>query len=121
MAVDRSLESFFEDASRSRSVVRDEGAPLQNGDGGGTSGGMEARLARLESDMDHVKRDVGELKADVRNLLLGVETVKASNGVIEEKLRHVATVPQMWAAAIGIVSALGGIVALIVRFLPHAG
>lgn len=120
MSVDRTLEDFFAEASKARAVLRDEQAPLRNGGGGGTSGGMEARLARLEADMDHVKRDVGDLRSDVRVVMSGVEGLRTSAGVIDEKLKHVATIGQMWVAAIGIVAALGGVVALIVRFLPHA-
>jgi hypothetical protein len=30
--------------------------------------GMEARIARLESDMAHVRSDVAELKTDLRSL-----------------------------------------------------
>jgi hypothetical protein len=28
---------------------------------------MEARIARLESDMEHVKTDIGEIKSDIRD------------------------------------------------------
>ncbi|MBB5663226.1 hypothetical protein GGE68_001402 [Rhizobium leguminosarum] len=37
-------------------------------DGGGSGGGeLEARLAKLESDVGYVKRDVGELRSDMRD------------------------------------------------------
>lgn len=31
-------------------------------------GGMEARVARLETDIDYIKRDVAEIKSDVREI-----------------------------------------------------
>lgn len=40
---------------------------VQFGGGGGTIGGMEARVARLESDMEYVKRDVSEIKGDLKD------------------------------------------------------
>ena len=29
---------------------------------------MDGRIARLESDVDYIKRDIGELKTDVREI-----------------------------------------------------
>ena len=33
--------------------------------------GMEARVAKLEASINHVERDIGEIKADLRSLLRG--------------------------------------------------
>lgn len=41
------------------SHLRKGGEPPDNGD-------MEARITRLETSMEHVQRDIAELKADVR-------------------------------------------------------
>lgn len=49
-------------ANAQRHGVDDSG--LKSGDGGGTFEGMEARVAKLEADMDHVKRSLDRL-ADV--------------------------------------------------------
>lgn len=39
----------------------------QNGsDGGG--GSMEARIARLKSDVGYIKRDIGEIKTDIKEM-----------------------------------------------------
>ncbi len=41
---------------------------LKNSGGDGTSGGMEARVARLESDVEHIKTTTGEIRLDIREL-----------------------------------------------------
>lgn len=43
-------------------------APLDTGGAGGNNNNMEARIARIESDMEHVKTDVADIKNDVRRL-----------------------------------------------------
>jgi len=49
---------------------------LKSGDGGGNSGGMEARVAKLEAHMEHVLQDVSLMKADVGTLKTDVATIK---------------------------------------------
>lgn len=46
--------------------------------GGTPPGGsdLEARVARLESDVEYIKRDISELKADMRSLKDDVSTIK---------------------------------------------
>jgi hypothetical protein len=39
---------------------------------------MEARIARLESDVGHLRGDVAEIKVDLRSLTAKVESVKDS-------------------------------------------
>lgn len=42
------------------------------GDAGGNGGsGLEARIAKLESDVGHIQRDVGDIKTDIRWLIGG--------------------------------------------------
>jgi hypothetical protein len=43
-------------------------APLQGGGGGGTSDGMEARVAKVEAAIEHIQQDISEIKGDVRSL-----------------------------------------------------
>jgi len=50
--------------------------PLQSGGGNGTGGGMETRVAKLESDVDHIKNDVAEIKSDVRDMKKDVQSIK---------------------------------------------
>ncbi|EJN04276.1 hypothetical protein [Phyllobacterium sp. YR531] len=58
---------------------------LKSGDGGGTYGGMEARVAKLEATVSHIERDVGELRVDmkdVRDRLKSIETSMATKGFV---------------------------------------
>jgi prefoldin subunit 5 len=41
---------------------------LNSGGGGGTLDGMEARVAKLESAVEFIQRDVAELKADIKEM-----------------------------------------------------
>lgn len=58
--VDRLQETLTE-LKRLRDEQRSGPDPLQGGGGSGTSGGMEARLAKLEAQMDAVKADLGKM------------------------------------------------------------
>lgn len=44
-------------------------ALLNDGGGGGTSDGMEGRVAKLEAHMEHLQADVAEVKADLKSVL----------------------------------------------------
>jgi hypothetical protein len=50
----------------------------QHGKKGGGSGadGMEARLAKLESDVGHIQSDMSEIKTDIRGITASIGTVK---------------------------------------------
>lgn len=41
---------------------------LKSSDGGGTFDGMEARVAKLEASLEHIGREISDVKADVRIL-----------------------------------------------------
>jgi hypothetical protein len=41
---------------------------LKSGGGGGTSDGMEPRVAKLEAAVEHIQRDTNDIKTDVRSL-----------------------------------------------------
>jgi hypothetical protein len=41
---------------------------LKSGGGGGTSDGMEPRVAKLEAAVEHIQRDTTDIKTDVRTL-----------------------------------------------------
>jgi hypothetical protein len=43
--------------------------PPYGGSGGGSSsGGMEARLAKVEADIGHIQQDIADMKGDIRGL-----------------------------------------------------
>lgn len=55
---------------------RDRFPDLKDGGGGGTSGGMEARIAKLEAGVSHLETDVSEVKSDVKALIKDVASLK---------------------------------------------
>lgn len=81
-------------------------APLNDGGGGGTFGGMEARVAQLEKDMS-------EVKSDVKTLLVDTAEIKG-------RLAHAPTYPGLFAMCGALVAVIGAVVAILVRFLPAA-
>jgi hypothetical protein len=48
--------------------------PLQPPGGGGTFDGMEARVAKLEAVVEHIQRDISDIKGDVRGLRTDART-----------------------------------------------
>ena len=51
-----------------RSGEQPPGPPLQPPGGGGTFDGMEPRVAKLEAAVEHIQRDISEIKSDLRAL-----------------------------------------------------
>lgn len=82
-----------------------EGA-LQNGSGGGTSGGMEARVAKLEAHMEHVRSDISKL-ADV----------PADLATLKERITHLPSKGFIVTATVGAIGAATALMA----FLQHLG
>ncbi|MRG66463.1 hypothetical protein GH789_14395 [Rhizobium pusense] len=62
--IDRDIFARFTEAAEAAKREAD----LRGGGNGGNNGGMEARLAKLEADMEYVKRDVSELRTDMRDV-----------------------------------------------------
>lgn len=83
-------------------------APLKGGGGGGTSGGMEARLAKLEAHVEHIQADLVKLAAlpvDLATLKVQVEnlpTKKDLDDKLETHLRKVGIVVAIISAIFGI-------------------
>lgn len=42
--------------------------------GGCNDGGMEARIAKLESDVEYFKHDIGEIKSEVKEVRVSVQS-----------------------------------------------
>jgi hypothetical protein len=58
-------------------ISRLEGGSLQSAAGGGTSGGIEARIAKLEASVGHIQEDVSDIKSELRETrgdIIGIRT-----------------------------------------------
>lgn len=96
----------------------DQAPPLQFGNGGGKSGGMEARVAKLESDVAHLVKQVDRIDARTesmpKDLAVLAEKVSAlpTKDYLDEKFGKLLT-------RIGLVVALiSAIVGIAFRFIP---
>jgi hypothetical protein len=61
---------------------------IGGGGGDGTMGGMEVRVAKLESDVEYIKRDVADIKSDVRALRDSSAKIDKELGVLAERVFH---------------------------------
>jgi len=79
-----------------------------SGDDGG--GGMEARIARLEADMAHVRSRVDESAGRIASLSEKVSDARTDIAVIKEKLTHLPSKSYAVVTAIAMVVALSALV-----------
>src|SRR4051812_18695630 len=61
---------------------------LNSGGGGGTSGGMEPRIAKLEAAVEHIQKDIAEIKMDVREFRTGIGALNTSSATLTERVGH---------------------------------
>jgi hypothetical protein len=64
---------------------------LQSGGGGGTSGGMEPRVAKLEASVENIQRDIADIKTDVREFRNGIGGLNVSVATMTERVSHLPT------------------------------
>lgn len=96
--------SFKRDTDR----LRVEGG-LENGGGGGNDGGMEARVAKLETSVEYIQRDVTAIRASIDKLVdqsaaSGKDLATAAN-----QLTHVPTKLGMWVAMLAVLGPIGAV------------
>lgn len=94
---------------------------LKGGGGDGTSGDMETRVARLESDMEHVKRSLTSLDGRVGNVQKDVGEIRVHLATVQNEMKHLPSKGYIFGVALSMLAAAGGIMAAVVRFIPHAG
>ena len=58
---------------------------------------MEARIARLESDVGHLRGDVADIKTDIRALRSRVDDIGTQLGVKIETLKDSIVAAKIWA------------------------
>jgi len=85
---------------------------LQSGGGNGTGGGMETRVARLESDVEHIKNDVAEIKIDVRDMKQDIQKIAISVTRIEAVLDSKVSWKGLFTATLAIIAAIPTIILL---------
>lgn len=83
---------------------------LKSGGGDGTSSGMEIRLARLESDVDYIKRDIGELKIDVRGIDKKTDDVLIHLARLDERSKHASHYGALFGIVIGALALIAALV-----------
>ena len=96
MTLDDSMQGAWAAMQKRRQSDREaadaaDGLPLYGGGGGGTFGGMEARLAKLEAQMEHVQSDLtklGSLPADVAGMKSNLANLPTKDYLGEKLDRH---------------------------------
>lgn len=103
---DDNVVPFAAYRERPSQPIEDPDDTLKHGGGGGTSGGMEARLAKLEAHMEHVladvsalKADVGKLKTDMATLIERVSNLPTKGFIVSATLTTLAMLTAMTAFA----------------------
>lgn len=97
-----------------------EQTALQRGGGGGTSGGMEDRVTRLETHFEYVRKDLDDLKTDQKAVLQQLAALQTTISTLPTK-RDLDSWRWQWiATGVAIVAlVVGGVtggLALISRF-----
>ena len=106
---------LVKDIEAEHARLRDEQSGTRNlkGSGGdGTSGSMEARVARLEADVDYIKRDVVDIKADVRLMRNDMAGLKVDVARLDERIKVLPSKGFIVSAAVTIIGLLTAIIVL---------
>lgn len=96
---DSRLEAWqkMQEANRRGRVQQDSDLPLFGGGGDGTSGGVEARVAKLEAQVEQLRVEVGRLAslpADMAGVKSDLSSVKVSLGRFESVPSDIATLKE---------------------------
>lgn len=62
-----------------------------NNDGSDGGDGMLERVAKLESDVEYIKRDVADIKGDLKSVKTDVSAIKQDLAVLKERSENFAT------------------------------
>jgi len=88
--------------------------PLQSAGGGGTFEGMEARIAILETHVEHIREDIGELKRNVGSLQKDVIDIKVGLATLTERVNHLPDKEFFVRSLAVTVTVLGGFMMLLI-------
>ena len=78
--------------------------PLAHGGGGNHTGGMEQRVTRLEVEFEHVRKDLNEIKSDLKSVLGHVTELPTKADLWQWKIQWTA----LSVAAIALI--VGGVI-----------
>ena len=70
-------------------------------------GGMEARVAKLESSMEHIQRDVADIKTSIQKLVDQTADAGRDLATIKNQVTHMPTKLGMWAAMLTVLGPIG--------------
>lgn len=73
---------------------------------------MEARLSRLESDVEYIKRDVSDVKTDVRQMRQDLNEQKVTLTRVEERISHLPSTDYILKAFLLLLTIIGALVTL---------
>ena len=97
-------------------IVNSKPRPTLGNDGNPPhDGGMEARVAKLEAAVDHIQRDLAEVRTSVAMVSNTLSAVQTDVAVIKERLSHTPTTLQMWLAVVAVLVPVGGALIWIVQ------
>lgn len=81
------------------------------------SSGVESRLARLESDMDHVKETVAKIDRGQDDIRKTLSELKVEFGRFDERSKHFPSKGFIFSVSAGLLAAGSGIMAVLIKFL----
>lgn len=118
MSVDYSLRPLFREIRQYREAAASSDQPgLKGGDGNGTSGGMEARLARLESDVEHIKKAVDKIDRGQEDVRKAVSELKVDFGKFDERSKHFPSKGFIFGVSAALLGAGSAVMAILIRVM----
>lgn len=90
---DRNVTPLMSEAAELASLRR-QVEQLKGSGGGGTSGGMEPRIARLEKAAEQLAKDVGDLRVElaaIKENVRPVSTMVTDMAMLKERVSHLPT------------------------------
>lgn len=85
--------------------------------GGGGSSNVESRLARIESDMSHVKDTVAKIDRGQEDIRKTLTDLKVDFGRFDERSKHFPTKGFIFSVSAGLLATVSGIMAVLIKLI----